>query len=115
MEQEKRFKIEKIEKYEKQIDKKYKEMFFNVFMGGFFALMAGVALSAGIVYGEFIPVILSSVPGGLSLHRVIKSVESIADKAILKSDVRKLKEELEMIENSEEKGRQIWLLILRIF
>lgn len=99
--EEKRFKIEKIEKYEKEIKGVQLELAFKSFVAGAMALTTTLLVSTG-EYSAILPSVLSSGTGALYLFSL---VDSIIKKTNLKLDLNKLKDELKMEEHQEIKRR----------
>ena len=104
--EEKRFKIEKIEKFKREIKGVQLNIGFTSFLAGLSAMSTIVFVSGAISYDDYnflIGGILSG--GGMLIPSLYGMMESIAKKTHLKFELDKLKDELEIEENQEKKRR----------
>ena len=111
MEQEKRFKIEKIEKYNEQINEEKKKEIKNFVLIGIFTLATVTSFNLGLIssfysfYHFAIPGFINSILyAGITISTIKDLFKSISEKTTLEIDVYKLEEELKEFENEESKG-----------
>ena len=104
--EEKRFKVEKIEKYKKEIKGAQSDICVFSFIAGLSALLTIELVVGGIYYDQYKVILMSLLSGaGMVMPSLFKLVEAIAKKTHLKLDLDKLKDELKMEEHQEIKRR----------
>ena len=111
--EQKRFKIQKIESYEKQISEENKEATKKTFLFGlaaaaalcFFAATAHENIDNAL---RLVNMPFGLVSTGLSVYHLKGLIESISKKTNLQSKVEDINSELEMPENEESRGMGRW-------
>ena len=112
--EEKKFKIEKINKYNKELEDEKKETSDKAFLMGASAICVFLALatlsSADINNNFAIPIIkfIGSIQTGYTIYQLKGMLESINKKTILQVKIDDLKDELELMEKEEKKERTRW-------
>ena len=106
-EEEKRFKIQKIESYEKEISKENKESINKTFLFGLSAAAAFCAFYVDTItetsYNSQL-IFLGLADAGFSAYHLIGLIESISRKTNLQSKIENINSELERLESRESKG-----------
>lgn len=107
--EQKRFKIQKIESYKKQISEENKESTKKTFLFGFAAAAALCTFTAAAHSNTndalgLVNMSLGLVNTGLSAYHLKGLIESISKKTNLQSKVEDINNELEMPENEESRG-----------
>ena len=107
--EQKRFKIQKIESYEKQISEENKESVRKTFLFGLAAAAALCTFTAAAHANTDNPLQLVNISFGLAntglgAYHLKGLIESISRKTNLQSKVEDINSELEMPENEESRG-----------
>ena len=104
--EQKRFKIQKIESYEKQISEENKEATKKTFLFGLAAAatLCFFAATAHDNINNALNMPFGLVSTGLSVYHLKGLIESISKKTNLQSKIENINSELEMPENEESRG-----------
>lgn len=107
--EQKRFKIQKIESYEEQISQENKESIKKTFLFGFvaagaFCAFSGVANANTNSALQLIEIFLGLTNTGLGAYYLKGLIESISRKTNLQSKIEDINSELEMPKNEESRG-----------
>lgn len=108
--EEKRFKIEKIRKYEDQLSLANSNAIKNTFLMGTFAIASAIGFN--VFTSPFVTEALSGVETlaatgnmAFAIYYLKRMLEAISEKATLSIKIEDMKDELEFIEQEEKRGK----------
>lgn len=107
--EEKRFKVEKVEKYKKELSSENSESVRKTFLMGVSALAAAVCFSALTKQNadeamRVFNIIAGPANMGFAIYHLKGMLEAISKKAVLKTKIEDINEELEFVEQEEKRG-----------
>lgn len=108
--EEKRFKIEKIKKYEDQLSLANSNAIKNTFLMGTFAIASAIGFStfASPLINETISIIetlIAPATMAFAIYYLKRMLEAISKKTTLTIKIEDMKDELEFIEQEEKRGK----------
>ena len=101
--EEKRFKILKVEKYNEELEREKINLIFRTFVAGVSAIVATLVIAQNPNTEELLPLIAGSWSAGLSITQLIEIIKSIMKKSSIKKDIAQIEDELYLQEEGVKK------------
>ena len=108
--EEKRFKVEKVKKYEKELSSENSESVRKTFLMGISALAAAAVCFSALTKQtadeamRVFNIIAGPANMGFAIYHLKGMLEAISKKAVLKTKIEDINEELEFVEQEEKRG-----------
>lgn len=107
--EEKRFKVEKVKKYERELSSENRQSIKKTFLMGMSSLAAAACFSTLTKQNadetiKIISMILGSANIGFAICNLRGMLETVSKKTVLKTKIEDINEELEFVEQEEKRG-----------